>query len=213
MPNSNIKTFIIGMSVLSLALGSIAGCATSPERPTPGEEQVLERSREQRPNWVGDPRECPDGRVCAIGQRTRAVALEHGRSDAFNDALKDFGRRLQTRAKSVFSSARSEGRLPQPGEEPDLDGLVEELYAAFSKVTVEDVKLEDFYWVKARALGEDQRFRTTFDYSVLVSIPEATWRRKIEALLDANKATNPKHEALKKKLETFTNELLDEAQP
>jgi hypothetical protein len=196
------------LNVILVAL-SLSACAST-TAPMPGEEQVIERSREVKPEWVGDPRKCPEGRVCAIGQRTRAAAVEHGRSDAFNDALKDFGRRMQTRAKSVFSSARSEGRLPQPGEDPELDGLIEELYAAFSKVIIEDVKLEDFYWTKTRAMGDDKRFRTAFDYSVLVSIPEATWRRKITELMEAQKRGDKRTEALRNRVQPFTNDLIKE---
>lgn len=194
-------------------LGLGAGCASSGQSAVVGDETVIERSREEKPTWLGDPNVCGKGLVCAIGSRTRSAAVEYGRTDAFNDALKDFGRRLQSRAKSVFSSARTEGRLPQPGQDPVLDTVLEELYAAFSKVTVEDVHVEDFYWTRTRALGDDGRARTAFDYSVLVSIPETTWRKKIEALLASQRASDPEHEALRQKLDTFTNDLVNEPQP
>jgi len=188
--------------VLAICTATFACGGTPVRSEVYGEEEIVEASRKEKPEWLGAPK-CPSGRVCAQGTRTRAAALEHARTDAQNDAIKDFGRRLRSKAESKFGNARQEGRIPELGETPEVDQRIEDIYGALSKVTVEDLKVEDFFWRKVRSLGEDHRYHYYFDYDALVSIPERTWNRKVKDLLDEQrrKAQEAGQQALAKEID------------
>lgn len=191
-------------------LVALAGCGgTAPT--VAGTEEVLETSREERPRWMGAP-ECPDGKVCAQGSRTRAAALEHARTDAHNDALKDFARRLETRAKTRFAAARQEGRLPEAGEAPDVDQAIKDFFAAASRIQVQDVHVEDFWWRRFQVMGSDGTYHHYYDYAVLLSMPAASWRRAVQAVIDRqrNEARAAGHAQLVEELDRFAADVLEE---
>jgi len=191
-----------------LVLFTFCACGAGQVVQAVGEENVVEVSRKEKPIWLSQPF-CPKGAVCARGSRTRAAALEHARTDAHYDAVKDFARRLESKAKALFSSARDEGRIPELGESPEIDNAIKEFFAAASRLRIQNVKEEDFWWKKVKSFGEDQRIHYYFDYEILLSIPETTWRAKVKELIDRqkNKARGLKHEALVKELDRFAKDL------
>ena len=205
---SHMRESLSLVAVLLLA----SACGSARVGDVYGEEEIVEQSREERPRWLGAPW-CPETKVCVQGSRTRAAALEHARADAQADAVKLFARQLQSKAKAKFESARSEGRLPELGEAPDVDQAIKEFFVAASKLQVEDVRVEDFWWRKTRSLGEDRRYHYYFNYYVLLSVPERTWKRKVKALLDRqkDKTTSAGHQALVKEMDEFAKDVFDES--
>jgi len=193
--------------IVGVVVGLLAGCGGT-ARQVYGEEEVLQASREEVPAWLGAPT-CPADRVCATGSRTRAAAIEHARTDAHNDALKDFARRLESRAKARFQSARTEGRIPELGESGSVDQAVKDLYAAMSRVKLRDVHTADFWWRRVRSLGEDQRYHYYYDFHILLSVPRGAWARTVRDLVEAEKrrANAAGQQALVRELDAFAADL------
>ncbi len=191
----------------ALVLTAYPACGSSSGPFIYGNSEVVERSRSERPRWIEAP-QCPQGRVCSSGSRTRAAALEHARTDARHDAVKGFASRLSTKVKTRFQAARQEGRIPEPGESVEVDQGIKELFAAASRLSVQDLHVEDFWWVKTRAAGEDHRYHYYVDYHVLVSMPQASWRRKVKALLERSR--KKAQGALMQELDAFAKDILDD---
>ncbi len=184
MQMKNLKSrhlMFLSLLIVSFALTPMFACGSKGPKPT-GEEKVVETSRPDKAEWMGKPT-CPEGRVCAQGSRTHSKKLEHGKTDAHHAALKQFANDLQTKVKSLYEAGRQE----DGGDSGVLTEAYKELYAAASKLNISNVKLEDFWWRKLKVLEGDQEYHYYYDYFILVSISEASWKKQVQALIDAAK--------------------------
>jgi len=186
------------------------GCS-APVSDLVGDEEIVETSRDEKPEWLGRPM-CPDKKVCATGSRSRSSALDFARTDAQADAVKQFARQLESRAKAYFGSNRNEKGLPEVGDSPQVDQVVNELFAMASKVTIQDVRVEDFWWKRYRSMGQDGRLHYYIDYYILVSISESTWKSKVSEVINKGKelAMGANLQKMEEQLEKFGEEVLSD---
>lgn len=167
------------LTVLMGVCAVVAACSGIGSAGGMAQMTVLETSRDERPAWIGTG-ECPQGRMCVVASKERATTVEFGRTDATMNGMTEFARKLESAIFTRFEQARVEGRLPNLGEDPEMDTRIEDFTKAESKSRFQNTKTEDFWWRRYAYPGTDGQARVYIDFYVLLSVPETYWNQKVK---------------------------------
>jgi len=150
-----LRKLIIFCSIL-LFVTIYEGCATPRKLPVIGEERIVERSLESRPDWISTPL-CIEESILSFsggvtGQAEFSLALRQAKAEA----VKNITQGIQMKLQSEFSEALSELGL---GDVAPSEFLTDSLDLVIENFNIHNLKPKEIYYEKIeKTTGEG------FDY-------------------------------------------------
>ena len=154
--------FILFSVTVSILL--ICGCSTTQI----GEEEIVEKSTDNRPKWLFNNPEDKSDRLFFVGRKEKAHKLDLGIEQAKAQATAEIAKKISQRIRTEFVETATGQNINEEAIQEHLDYTV--AYVA-DNVRVSGVKTDSIYWekIKIQDLGQ---IKYVYNIFVLSSNPK-----------------------------------------
>ncbi len=181
----------------------LTACGSLQKQLKPGEQRLVEKSRENQPEWLKRPVKTgvkedyrlgsgPDAiyifgdRAYFVGQATGAPSLEDSSTDARMDGVKAIAIQISQEVKQIYKQTRTE---KDAGDDKIFGYLIKEQMQAMAFAVVAGMEVADFYWEKYEQKDKDGKIGYSYNYAVLLAVPKKTLARAVDKIMEQLKTT------------------------
>jgi hypothetical protein len=178
LPAGSFLIFLIGL------LAVVSSCAIHPPHYS-GEMRSLTASKPQRPEWTQWGVRFKDGQAFVTGVASQRESVEKARQAAEEDARRRLAASIQTTLQSEFqgkvnTQLRTVG---EEGAEGQVEAVTQDRILAVANATLSGTTPQDEYVERYEVFGKG--WETRCDCWLLLSVPEAEYRRQLDAAFGA----------------------------
>lgn len=193
-----MRRIVLPLFVAGAAL-VLAACGSKP--PEIGQQSVIERVPEDRPNWITRPPRDRDNKLFFVGFKTHASSLENGNTDARQNAIQKIVEYIGGTGMVDYTKARVEAGLT---DESQAGNYVEDGYRFLAESIAQGVREDETYYERVKEYRPDG-WHYFYNYYALISIPQDALQRSAAMAFERQAAAaRAKNDA---KAEAFANRL------